>query len=69
VTLDDARAHVGARVVYAPIAGRPEIGIIVRVSDLLVFVDYGGAGVMGTYASDLTLLWGDQLAATEKDHD
>ena len=42
MTLDQARAHIGAGVVYNPGHGRPEDGEIVRVSDLYVFVRYAG---------------------------
>ena len=38
MTLDEARAHIGAGVVYHSGHGRPEDGEIVRVSDLYVFV-------------------------------
>jgi len=42
MTLDEARAHIGAGVVYNPGHGRPEDGEIVRVSDLYVFVLFVG---------------------------
>ena len=42
MTLDEARAHIGAGVVYHPVHGRPEDGEIVRVSDLYVFVVFAG---------------------------
>jgi hypothetical protein len=43
MTLDEARAHIGAGVVYNPGHGRPEEdGEIVRVSDLYVFVLFVG---------------------------
>lgn len=38
MTLNEARAHIGAGVVYHPGHGAPEDGEIVRVSDLYVFV-------------------------------
>jgi hypothetical protein len=46
MTLDEARAHIGAGVVSRepdnPGHGRPEDGEIVRVSDLYVFVLFVG---------------------------
>ena len=42
MTLNEARAHIGAGVVYNPGHGRPEDGEIVRVSDLYVFVVFAG---------------------------
>lgn len=42
MTLDEARAHIGAGVVYHSGHGRPEDGEIVRVSDLYVFVLFVG---------------------------
>ena len=42
MTLDEARAHIGAGVVYHPGHGAPEDGEIVAVSDLYVFVRYTG---------------------------
>lgn len=42
MTLDEAREHIGAGVVYHPGHGAPEDGEIVRVSDLYVFVLFVG---------------------------
>jgi len=42
MTLDEARVHVGAGVVYNPGHGAREDGEIVAVSDLYVFVRYTG---------------------------
>ena len=42
MTLDEARAHIGAGVVYNPGHGAREDGEIVRVSDLYVFVLFAG---------------------------
>lgn len=42
MTLNEARAHIGAGVVYHPGHGAPEDGEIVRVSDLYVFVLFAG---------------------------
>ncbi len=43
MTLDEAREHIWAGVVYNPGHGRPEEdGEIVRVSDLYVFVAFVG---------------------------
>ena len=42
VTLDEARAHIGAGVVYNPGHGAREDGEIVRVSDHYVFVLFVG---------------------------
>ena len=42
MTLDEARDHIGAGVVYNPGHGAREDGEIVRVSDLYVFVLFVG---------------------------
>lgn len=50
ISLDDARARIGAAVVYQPInqhgrtapGTRPEDGVIARVNDVYVFVLYRG---------------------------
>ena len=42
MTLDEARARIGAGVVYNPGHGAREDGEIVRVSDLYVFVLFDG---------------------------
>ena len=42
MTLDEARAHIGAGVVYNPGHGAREDGAIARVSDLYVFVLFVG---------------------------
>lgn len=58
MTLDEAREHIGANVVYRP-DGRPapETGVITSVGELLVFVRYvGDRHSKGTYAGDLDLL-------------
>ena len=57
MTLDEAREHVGAGVVYDPKYGPKEDGTIVAVSEFVVFVRYtGDVGPKGTYAKDLALL-------------
>lgn len=58
MTLDEARANIGAGVVYQPYpeAAR-EDGAIIRVTDRYVFVHYrGDAGPKATAAECLTLL-------------
>ena len=42
MTLDEARAHIGAGVVYNPGHGRPEDGQIVRVSDQNAYEVFAG---------------------------
>ena len=58
MTLDEARAHIGAGVIYDPGYGQTkEDGTIVSVSKSLVFVTYvGDRGPKATYAQDLRLL-------------
>lgn len=57
MTLDEARAHIGAGVVYNPGHGRPEDGEIVGVSDLYVFVLFvGDRAPKATPPGALTLL-------------
>ena len=57
MTLDEARAHIGAGVVYHPGHGRPEDGEIVGVSDLYVFVLFvGDRAPKATPPGSLTLL-------------
>lgn len=58
ITLDEARQHIGAAVVYDPGYGPKEDGIIVRVNDSYVFVWYGIDDVKATRPSDLVLLDG-----------
>lgn len=57
MTLDEAREHVGAGVVYLP-PGRPrEDGVITSVNDRYVFVRYDGdKGSKATTPTDLILL-------------
>jgi hypothetical protein len=56
VTLDEARAHVGDRVVYSTGYSPPEDGVITGVSASLVFVRYTGSlHSRGTDPDDLTL--------------
>lgn len=60
MTLTEARANVGAGVVYRGHPGSPpEDGIIIRVTDAHVFVCYRGDWVpKATRVSDLELLVG-----------
>ena len=57
MTLEEARRHIGERVVYDPgFSQPPEDGVIIAVSEHVVFVTYAGdLGPKGTYARDLTL--------------
>ena len=58
MTLEEARAHIGAGVVYDPKFGLPkEDGVITSVNDTYVFVRYSvqGRGI-ATYPEDLSLL-------------
>ena len=50
MTLDEAREHIGSRVVYQPGGGQPcEEGVITSVSDFYIFVRYGaGSGPKAT---------------------
>lgn len=53
MTLDEARAHIGNKVVYRH-AGVPEEGVVTSVNDHYVFVRYGGnVGSQATRADDL----------------
>ena len=57
VTLDEARDHIGAAVVYDSGHGAREDGEIVRVSDLYVFVLFvGDRAPKATPPGALTLL-------------
>jgi hypothetical protein len=57
MTLDEAAAHVGEKVVYRTAYGRAEEGVITSVNDRWVFVRYGAsAGSMPTAPEMLTLL-------------
>jgi hypothetical protein len=57
MTLDEARKHVGAGVVYAPSSGKREDGVITSVNASYVFVRYAGDnGSKATNPADLTLL-------------
>lgn len=58
MTLDEARANIGAGVVYRPYPGaQAEDGAIIRVSARYVFVHYrGDTGPKATAAECLTLL-------------
>ena len=41
MTIEEARAHIGDGVVYAPAYGDREDGVITSVSDRFAFVRYG----------------------------
>lgn len=57
MTLDEARDHIGEKVVYRSEGGdRKEEGVIAAVSSVYAFVQYGEQrGVMATHPEDLTL--------------
>jgi hypothetical protein len=57
MTIDEAREHIGAGVVYNPGHGALEDGTIVRVSESWVHVRYGHQTITkATAAAQLTLL-------------
>jgi hypothetical protein len=60
MTLDEAREHVGAGVVYTPFFGPKEDGVITGVSRTSVFVRYArqhpGSNGQATAPEDLELL-------------
>ncbi len=57
MTIDEAREHIGAGVVYDPGHGAREDGTIVRVSEQWVHVRYGHQTITkATPAGQLTLL-------------
>jgi hypothetical protein len=56
MTLEQARDHIGARVLYRRPGAEPEAGVIARVSERYVFVEY--PVVKATYPDDLELLEG-----------
>lgn len=57
MTHDEARAATGQPVTHHPPGGRPERGVIVRVTDHFVFVLYGdGRAARATHAEHLTLV-------------
>lgn len=59
MTLDEARANIGAGVVYRPYPDDTADGKIVRVSDRWVFVRYQGSETpRATSAEQLALLAG-----------
>jgi hypothetical protein len=57
MTLDDARDHIGAAVLYHPSGTDPEEGVIRHVSAHFVFVAYSGDlnGARATRPEDVTL--------------
>jgi hypothetical protein len=64
VTIDEAREHIGDRVVYASGYNPPENGVITGVSRTSVFVRFDGAlHAKGTDPADLTLLAGEAATA------
>jgi hypothetical protein len=57
VTIDEARANIGAGVVYRPIPGQTKDGVITSVNARFVFVHYwGDARPKATAPEQLTLL-------------
>jgi hypothetical protein len=57
MTLDEARAHVGHGVVYRPMVGPAEDGVITSVSSLMAFVLFkGDLHAKATRPGDLELL-------------
>lgn len=56
MTLDEAREHVGSKVVYRTSYGRTEEGVITSVMKTFVFVRYGSdSGSKATQPESLTL--------------
>ena len=59
MTLDEAREHVGGKVVYQPGLGPCEEGVITSVSERYVFVRYGSdVGAKATRPDWLALVSG-----------
>ena len=59
ITLEQARDHIGAGVVYRPGHGPAEDGVITGTSRTYVFVRYAGdTGAKATAPEDLELLAG-----------
>lgn len=59
MTLEEAREHVGDKVVYQPGHGRCEEGVITSVTERYVFVRYGSdVGSKATRADWLAFLSG-----------
>jgi hypothetical protein len=57
MTLDEARDHIGDKVVYRPTVGALEDGVITSVSSLMAFVRYGDEGTpQATRPGDLELM-------------
>lgn len=56
MTLDEGRDHIGHGVVYRPMVGPAEDGVISSVSSLVVFVRYASGHPQATCAHDLELL-------------
>ncbi len=56
MTIDEARRHIGEGVVYVPLHGPREDGVITAVSGGWAFVDYGRGGSVATDPADLELL-------------
>jgi hypothetical protein len=54
VNLDEARQHIGDRVIYTSSFDTYDFGTIYRVDDRWVFVDYNGS-IKATHSYDLTL--------------
>lgn len=67
MTIEEARAHIGAGVTYNNRYGPYEEGVITSVSDSCVFVRYG-SDVAGkaTKPADLELLTAPAAAGTEE---
>lgn len=61
MTLDQAREHVGHKVIYRSKGGNlTEEGVITGFNDSFIFVRYGSQVTSSaTYPADLTLLAGD----------
>lgn len=63
MTLDEARAHVGEKVIYSLRPGQADTGVISSVGDVYVFVLYGRDFTpKATYPGDLTLMRGGGVA-------
>jgi hypothetical protein len=63
MTLDEARAHVGERVLYSTWPGEADEGVITGVNGAYAFVRYGrDTAAKATRPEDLALLRGGSVA-------
>jgi len=62
MTLDEARSHVGEKVIYSTVPGEAETGVIESVNDSYAFVRYGSdRHAKATRPDLLTLICGGSL--------